>query len=150
MHFFENVLQYRAGASVHSILQKDTSENGDGYVYEYDDIHTFSANGKTYYLAEYSGRFSTKDMLRGIQVFTIENGTLNKDVKLIKTESGLRSKLSFGFNIFSVTGNIKDENVHFNKKSQTITMPVVLAHGRVTNKHIVYKFNGRYFEKVTK
>ena len=132
MRFYENVFQYKSGAEVHSILQKrDTSANG--YIYRYTALQTFEANGTIYYLATYMGRFSTKDMISGIQVFSVQNGKLNSDVKLIKTDDGLQNKLSYHFNIFTINGDIKDKDIHFNSLLKTITLSAVGVRGKLIN-----------------
>ena len=146
MRFFNNVLQYKAGQKLHSIL--DTSKTGHRYIYFYTNLYTFKANSKTYYLGVYKGIFSSKDVGEGIQVFSIDNGRLNTDVKLIKTTSGLHSKLYYSYDFFSVIHRKERPTITFNAATQTINLPLVDAKGNVTHKFITYKFTGEYFEKV--
>ena len=145
MHDFANVIQYKSGQKTNSILDTASGEN-EKYIYSYADLYNMSANNHVYYLAPYYGIFSGKDRGEGIRIFLIENGKLI-DAKLIKTTSGLRSKVYYDYNSFSVTKNIKDADIHYDPALKTISLPVVVGDGKVTNKRIVYKFNGQYFEK---
>ncbi len=147
MRHFENLFQYKAGAKVSAILKADTDEANREYNYNYSNIYTLKAHDNTFYLAIYQGQFSRKDRTEGIRVFAIENGVLNDKVNLIKTADGLQSQLYYYYNIFSVTDSISP-NIRYNEALKTISLPVVAAHGKLTGKRVVYKFNGRCFEKV--
>lgn len=147
MRWFNNIFQYKAGYKVMSM--PDNNERNDPGC-SYSKLYTFNANGKTYYLGIYHVIGSSKDVGTGMRVFAIENGRLNTNVKLIKTQTALRSELYYGYDFFSVV-NIPFERrptITFNAASQTIKMPLVDDKEKVTNKFIAYKFTGKYFEKV--
>lgn len=148
MHNFENVLQYRSG--VKSVAIIDTAKKEDDYVYSYEDIYTFKAGDKTYYLATYLGVYSSKDSGRGIRVFAIEDGKLKDDVKLIKTSSGMHNHLYYDYNFFSVVDipYEKRPTITFDKATNTISLPLVDGNHNVTKKFIRYKFTSQYFERV--
>ncbi|MDB5153516.1 MAG: hypothetical protein JWR54_2267 [Mucilaginibacter sp.] len=145
MHDFENVLQYKSGGKVTSIL--DTTKSDEDYVYYYSNLYTMKAKGKTYYLAVYRGIFSTKDVSEGVRIFTIENGKLN-DAKLIKTPAGLHHKIEYGFDFFSEVDWKVRPAIHFDKAKKTLYIPLVDETGKMTHQFILYKFNGKYFEKI--
>ena len=145
MHQFAGVMQYQTGTVVKSILL--TPNDDDGF---YSALYTFKANRKTYYLVVYNAIYSTKDCGAGIQVIAIENGKLNTNVRLIKTTSGLGSKLYYDYDFFSILDIPfeKRPTIVFDKKTQTISMPLVNVDGKVTKKFIKYKFTGKYFERL--
>ena len=146
MHDFANVMQYRSGSGTASTLLVGLDGNNEP---SYAKLYTFKSKGKTYYLGVYRTISSSKDAGMGIKVFAIENGKLNDAVKIIKTSTGLRNKLYYSYDFFSVV-NIafeKRPTITFDTATQTIRMPLVNANGKVTNKIITYKFNGQYFEK---
>lgn len=147
-HFFENVFQYKYGGGTKAILDT-VKQEGDIRPY-YSNLYTLKTGNKTYYLGIYNGVYSTKDAGTGIQVFAIENGKLNDDVKIIKTTSGLHSEIYYDYDFFSVVDIPygKRPTIYFDKATQTIHVPVVVDKGKVTNKYINYKFTGQYFEKV--
>jgi hypothetical protein len=146
MHHFENVFQYRSGAKTVSIL--DTAKTGDDYTPSYENMYTFKTKLKTYYLCTFSGTYSTKDASQGIQIFDIENGKLNNDVKLFKTKSGLRSQISSYFDSLSeVDWKVRPE-IYFNPYKKTINFPQIDEDNKMMHKYIVYKFTGQYFERV--
>jgi len=145
MHFFENVMQYKTETTVKAVL--DTSQ-GDGDVRpNYNKIYTFQANGKIYYLAVYLLIGSSKDLQKGIQVFSIENGTLNTDTRIIRTKSGLHSQITYDYDLSRTSEKVHSE-AHFDANTQSIYIPVVLENGKLTNNYIIYKFTAQYFERV--
>jgi len=148
MRYYENVFQYKVGSGVSAVLGADTSEGRGDYHYDYSKLYTLKSHKQTYYLAIYHGKFSTKDLAEGIQVFSIENGKLTDKANLIKTAEGPANKLYYYYNRFLAPPGIKDKDIRYNEATKTISLPVVAAHGKLTNAHIVYKFNGRYFERV--
>jgi hypothetical protein len=145
MHFFENVMQYKTGAAIKAII--DTPK-GDGDVRpNYNKVYTFQVSGKTYYLTVYLLIGSSKDLEEGIQVFSIENGKLNTDTRIIKTKSGLHSRIIYDYDLSRTSEKVTSE-IHFDANTKSIYIPVVLENGKLTNNYIVYKFTGQYFERV--
>jgi hypothetical protein len=147
MHQFANVMQYKAGQKTRSILLTSRETNNVPY---YSNLYTFVNGNKTYYLGIYRSIYSSKDAGTGIKVFAIQDGVLNDDVKIIKTQSGLRSKISYSYDFFSVVDIPfeKRPTITFDATEKTISIPLVAADGKVTSKYITYKFMGQYFEKV--
>ena len=150
MHFYENVTQYKTGSKVYSVLNVDTSGGQGGYIYNYSHVYTLKTDGKTYYLAIYNGIFSSRIMGKGVQVFSIIDGKLNDKVKLIKTASGLHSKLYYDYDLGPIVNEVTDDDAHYNDALKTITIPVIDDNGAVTKKRITYKFTGQYFERIKK
>ncbi|MGF7075758.1 hypothetical protein [Mucilaginibacter sp. 3215] len=147
MRDFANVLQYKVDAKTKSVLLTGSQET---YIPFYSNLYTFKTGDKTYYLGIYGTIYSSKDAGTGIKVFDIENGKLNDDVKVIKTGSGLKSKIYYDYDFFSVVDIPfeKRPTITFDQTTQTIYVPLVNAKAEVTSKFITYKFNGRYFEKI--
>jgi hypothetical protein len=141
MHFFENVMQYKAGAVTKAII--DTPKGDGDNRPNYYKMYTFKANSKSYYLAVYLFIGSTIDLQEGVRIFTIENGRL-KDAKLIKTHSALHSDLSY-----SVHSNSYDRpKINFDNATNTIYLPLIDGNNNFTGRFILYKFTGQYFEMV--
>jgi hypothetical protein len=145
MHFFENVMQFKSGENTISTLVPRGVE-GDGGPY-YDKLYTFKANSKTYYLTTWLAIGSTRDYVRGIQTFSIENGKLNTAAKIIKTRTGLHSEINYEYDLVR-TDEKTNSTIHFDLKTQSIYVPIVLGQGKLTNNYIIYKFTGQYFERV--
>jgi hypothetical protein len=148
MRYFKTIFQYKSNGKLYSkVIRNETSleDLGDWY----SDIYTFKNDSKTYYIAVRHGIYSSKDCYQGIKIFSIANGVLQHDVKLIKTKTGIRNELGFNFDFFSVVDRTERpvKLINYNEDEKTIGIPVVLENGKVTNKLIVYKFTGAYFEK---
>jgi len=120
----------------------------DKYVYYYSNLYTLKANNKTYYLAVYSGVYCSTCVGEGIQVFALEGGRLNDDVKLIQTETGLHSQLYYEYNWGSVAYWKVRPEIRFDAATRTIRLPLVAEKEKMTHKYITYRFTGHYFEKV--
>ncbi len=145
MRFFENVFQYKSGTGTIAAIDAPgpDGDNRPGY----QKLYTFKANGKTYYLATTLEIGSSKDIGGGIQVFSIENNELNADMKIIKTKTGLHSQINYGYDLSKTDEKVTSE-IHFDAGTQSIYVPIVLEQGKLTNKYIIYKFTGQYFERV--
>jgi hypothetical protein len=146
MHFFENIFQYKIGTKTISLL--DTPKGDGDNRPNYRKLYTFKVNDHTYYLCDYITIGSSKDIGEGIQVFDIENGVLNNNVRIIKTKSGLHNKLSYEYDLGTVVDWKVRPSVNFDSQTKTIKIPVVVSNGKVTHNFIIYKFTGQYFERM--
>lgn len=146
MHLFENVFQYKTGSKTLAVL--DTPRQEGDVRPNYNKLYTLKANGRAYYIAVYLTIGSTKDVGGGVQVFDIENGKLNDNVKLIKTGSGLHSVIDYNFDFFSeVDWKVRPTPI-FDDATKTLHIPLIAANGKMTHNYIIYKFTGEYFERV--
>jgi hypothetical protein len=155
MHDFYNVIQYRAGGKVNSWAETtsdDTDEGGAGSFIH--DIFQMPAGGATIYITVSTFRASTSLNGQSIDIWRINGGGLQPRAKLIKTKEGLTDSISFAYDFFSVVDHPERpvRLVFFDEKTRSFKFPVVIEddetpQGRVTNKFITYKFNGKYFVK---
>ncbi|UOQ71425.1 hypothetical protein [Hymenobacter cellulosilyticus] len=150
MHYFENVVQFRAGAKVGSrrlIIPKPDDNPDAGHLYF--DLFPVQRGGQTYYLAYGQATYSSAGCYQHVKALTIENGQLNPDAKLIQTQSGLRNTLGFEFDFSSVMNRPERpvRLITYDPKTRVLEIPVVWADGKVTAKRIRYAFNGTVFEK---
>jgi hypothetical protein len=149
MHCFSNVFQYRSGKKTQSFLDTASLASDRDYVYCYSDLFSLNANDHTYYAALYFGVFSGKERGEGLRVFSIENGKLT-DAKIIKTRSGLHAKLYYNYDLFSIPSKMNDADFHYDPVTKTISFADVGGEDgiTVTDKKIIYKFTGQYFERI--
>jgi hypothetical protein len=70
---------------------------------------------------------SSIDATQGIQFFTIEKDKLNGTVLLVKTATGMHSKLYFDYNFLSVVNMKVIPTIYYDAKTQTIHSPLVNA-----------------------
>ena len=68
-------------------------------------------------------------------------------MKIIKTKTGLHSQINYGYDLSKTDEKVTSE-IHFDAGTQSIYVPIVLEQGKLTNKYIIYKFTGQYFERV--
>ncbi|HEU5165539.1 MAG TPA: hypothetical protein VFU29_08380, partial [Chitinophagaceae bacterium] len=137
MHFFNNVFQYNYNGKVITEFLELTEDDPSGF---FPDIFTLKSGGKTYYLVINNEMYSTKDVGESIQIFAIEKGKLNQNVKLIKTPSGMTSIISVEFDFFSVVDRTERpvRVIKYDKNKKIIHIPVVYEDGKVSEKFIQY------------
>lgn len=147
MREFANVIQYKIGDKTNAVLLTGTNDN---YIPFYSNLYTFKTGNKTYYLGIYGAIYSSRYAGTGIEIFAIENDKLNPNVKLIKTKSGMTSKIFYEYDFGSIAyiPYEKRPNITFDATTKTIKIPLVDVKGKVTSEFITYKFTGQYFEKV--
>ena len=109
----------------------------------YSQIYSLKTKSKTYYLATYSGVLDLNERMEGIQIFAIDGDKFNNKVRLIKNYEQFINNLRFQY-----IGNDDSDGLNYNRKLKEITIPVVNKLMHVTGDSIVFKFNGRYFERM--
>ncbi len=155
MHEYNRVYQFQgADGKIYSQKEKDSEEDGGAGSFVTDIFSVDTRNGKIYIVCStFIG--STNDHYQSANLYKINGDALEDKVKLIKTKSGLTDTLNFEYNFFSVVDR-KERPVRlilFDKKTNTLKIPVILndkefPNGRVTNKFISYRFDGDYFVNI--
>jgi hypothetical protein len=154
MHEYSRVYQFRgADGKVYSRTEENSAEDGGAGSFVYAIYMVNAKQGKVYIVCStFIG--STQDHYQSANLFRIEGNELKDKIKLIRTNSGMTDTLSFEYNFFSVVDRKKRpiKLIRFDKKTDTLKIPVVVntkefPNGKVTNRFIGYKFNGTYFEK---
>jgi hypothetical protein len=131
--YSDDISDYGVGAFVHDIFQlKSATEN--------------------IYLVVFTFIGSTSLASQTISAFTIKGNKLNTKPRVIKTKSGLTDSISFEYDFFSVIDHPERpiKLFYFNEKERSFRFPVVIQdektpQGRVTDKFIKYRFDGKYF-----
>jgi hypothetical protein len=146
---YKSVFQYKVKEKTKSCLlpHSDTSLTGASQAF-YDAIYTVKPDSdKTYYLVTYLNKYAPNLREEGVKVFSIEKGKLNDTVHLFKTKTGLHNELSYKYNVMATGEAASNNGIVFDTAKISIDIPVVEDAGKMTEKHITYKFNGQYFER---
>ncbi|VEH22591.1 Uncharacterised protein [Chryseobacterium nakagawai] len=150
MHFFKNVFQYETIDK--KIYSKAVESQGEGdpgcYYYQINDI---ISENKKYYLTQSKAILSSAMSYHVIKVFSIDKQQLNDKAQLIKTQSGIKNQLSYEVDLTaSANRNYqgRDYEIEYDSKNKIISIPLIQADSKVTNKKIRYQFKGKYFEKM--
>jgi hypothetical protein len=150
MEDFENIFQYKSNTKVFYKNSLDKTSNEWDYVPFYSQIFTLKTDEKTYYLVIKNGSYSSKDASQSIQIFAIENSNLIDSIKLIKTQKGLTNSIDVPFDFFSVVDRPERplKLIKYDNEKRIIYIPIVYENGKVTDRFILYKFTGEYFEHI--
>jgi hypothetical protein len=154
MHFFDNVYQF-IGRDDKIYAKGNEYQEGESIGAFFTDIFEVNTKSGKVYLTVSQSILSTSYKGQSIGLFKINGKTLDEDIKLIKTRSGIRNSVGFSYDFFSVVDRAERpvKLVHYNQKTKTFKFPVVIENekfpqGEVTGRWIKYRFNGRYFVKV--
>ncbi len=155
MKFHDGVYQYKTarGRVLAKPFRQTAEYSARGF---YSQIFQLVAGRKIYYLATATNILSTSQMRQDIEVFAIEGDRLNDDVRLIRTSTAFRNSVGFDYDFFSVVDRPERpiKLFTFDEAKKQFRFPIVLEDrkfpngGRVTNKFITYRFNGKYFVKI--
>src|ERR1035437_1332044 len=153
MHEFRNVYQYKNAGKVFSkvIKSKNTNEDGGDPGCSYYKLNDIISNNKKYYIAQSTFILSSGLFYQNLKIFSIDNFKLNDTAKLIKTKPGLKNELGYEVDLTTAANRdreVPDYSISYDKSKKIITIPLILEDGKVTEKKIMYKFNGQYFEKL--
>ena len=157
MHDFYTVYQFRSrSGKVHTWAEpysKDLEKRGaGGFVQQI--FQTDTGSGPIYLeVSTFIG--STSLGGQTISALKIDGEKLDRNPKVIKTHSGITSSITFQYDFFSVVDHPERpvKLFFFDDSKKSFRFPVVIQdkktpQGRVTNRFITYRFNGKYFEKV--
>ena len=93
---------------------------------------------------------------QGIHAFRINGDKLDRKAKVIRTSSGITDSINFSYDFFSVVDHPERpvRLFSYNDSNRSFRFPVVIEdsktpQGRVTNRFITYRFDGKYFVKVS-
>lgn len=154
MHDFDNVYQYRGKSGrVYTWTRTEDIEGGAGSFY-HQLFQTDTPSGPIYLgVSTFIG--STSLAGQTISAYKINGEKLDTNVRAIKTRSGLTSSISFGYDFFTVVDHPERpvRLFSYDDAKKSFRFPVVIEdsrtpQGRVTNRYITYRFDGKYFVKV--
>lgn len=148
MHIYNAVLQYEVGGVAKTKVLKDISVSADnkknpGFLYP--EILTVNDN-RRYYLLVYSGILSSKDAVKGVRAFVINNNEI-EDANIFQTREGASNKIEYTYDYFSNYDYKKmAEKQVINMKKDKLYIPLADA-GKINGKWNVYKWQGDKFIK---
>jgi hypothetical protein len=147
MHYFENIYQYKSGEKVYFL---HSEKDGDDPAAFYSEIFTLKTENKTWYLVVGNTISSTKDAAQFIKALAIENNALNDTIQLFRTKTKTLNEIDVAFDFFSVVDRPERplKLVKYDPDKRIVYIPIVKEEGKVTDKFILYQFNGQYFEHI--
>ncbi len=149
MHNYDYVIQYPITNGTKAFPKQQEEEYDPGVFFGH--VHVIKNNvGKTYYLATYTGIYSTNDMGAGVKAFTIENDKLI-DAPIFVTPNKTYSNISYNYNYF-LSSNLEtgeaNNYIHLSDDNKKLYIPVVISKDKgdaVTNRSLVYVFDGEKY-----
>lgn len=149
MRTYAGAWQYNDGKKLYA---------GGGQIGYVTDISQMTLNGKTvYFVSEWEAGYTSLHA-QTLSLWTFDKTEL-VPANLIKTKERLTNEIDFAYNPFLTpkTGIHQERLIHINPKKKEFTIPVVIedmdkpeygANGRVTNRTLKYRFDGKVFKYV--
>lgn len=153
MQYFRSVYQYNVAGKVHS-MKSDTPEADNGC--RFLEINDLTVAGKRYYLTTSISVGSSALYYYQAKIFSVENGKLNPNARLIKTKTGIKNVIGYEVDLSSSSNRDRKDGLEprdymkmlYDQKNKMILIPLINAEGRVTRSKIKYQLKGQYFEKI--
>ncbi len=157
MHDFYTVYQFRGkSGKVHTWAEpysQDLEKRGAGGFVQ--QIFQADTGAGPIYLTVSTSIGSTSLGGQTISALKISGEGLDRNPKLIKTSSGFKNSITFQYDFFSVVDHPERpiRLFFFDETKKSFRFPVVIQdkktpQGRVTNRFITYRFDGKYFVRV--
>lgn len=155
MHDFDNVFQFRGRSGrIRTWAAPKTDESGAGEFYT--QVFQISTPSGPVYLVNGTGVYSTSLAGQSLEAFRVDGDKFIPDVKIIRTRSGTTGSIRFSYDFFSVVDHPERpvKLFYFDDARRSFRFPVVIEdrkmpQGRVTDKYITYRFDGKQFVKVS-
>jgi hypothetical protein len=155
MHNFDNVFQYQGkSGKVYTWTRTEDSEGDAGAFYH--QMFQADTPAGTVYLGVSTFIGSTSMAGQSIRAYKINGEKLDTAAKVIKTRSGVTDSVGFGYDFFSVVDHPERpiRLFSYDETRKSFRFPIVIEdgktpQGRVTNRYITYRFDGKYFVKVS-
>lgn len=142
MRFFDQIIQFNDEGKIKSYL-KIADEDAQSFV---SKIYSLKNDKKeTIYLTINNSIYSTKDAAQSIFAYKIEKNSLNL-TKIFKTKKQTLSSIHCVFNFFSVVDRPERPVELIALKDKVLYIPLIDEKGIVTNKNLIYKWNGTDFK----
>ncbi len=157
MHDYRTVYQFRGkSGKVHAVADGYTQslEDRDAGAFVHQIFQTDTPLGPIY-LAVSTFIGSTSLSGATISAVMIDGERLNRNPKVIRTTKGVTDSISFQYDFFSVVDRPERpiRLFSYDDTKKSFRFPIVIQdrrtpQGRVTNRFITYRFDGKYFVRI--
>jgi len=148
MAWFNSIYQWKSNGKI--FMYTPTFDDGEMHTTGfYSQIFSLQANNKTYYLTINNGSESSAIAYQAIDVIAVENNSFNDTIELIKTKDGLTNYILVECDLSK--NDIPERPIRlikYDEDKKIIYIPIIFEDGTVTDRFILYKFNGQYFEHI--
>lgn len=154
MHDYDRVIQFM-GTRGKVIAWSDNDESSEGSGAFYTDVFQVTSKGGPIYLIVGTSRASSSLNGQSLNAVRIIGDDIDLAAKVIRTSKGLTYEVGFSYDFFSVVDRPERpvRLFKFNESRNEFSFPIVIEddetpQGRVTDKFITYRYNGKHFVKV--
>ncbi len=142
--YIETLYQYKLNRKVFSDLRIKEKETDPGYFCR--EIFTIRLNMLNTYIALYNGYPGDKNKTLQLKAYELHDTGFKDEIPFFKTATAFENEINIIFND-PIIKSSEDDLILYDETKKTITIPVINEEKLLTKRKIVYKFNGRCFEK---
>lgn len=141
MRFFDQIIQFADNGKV-IVTLKIATDDSQSFI---SKIYSMKTNkNETIYFTINNSILSSSLVMQSIFSYTINKNKLNT-TKIFKTKKQFLSAINCEFDFFSVVDRPERPVELIKIKNKRLQIPLINEKGTVTNKNLIYKWNGSYF-----
>ena len=148
-HSFDALIQYQSDSNTKIKILNDDSKSVEGEVFTgayYKALFTIPTKTRGNIYLVISDEIASSAMGAIIlKAYSIENGKLCDTVRLFKTTKKTINSFSFYYDLSNPATKDTIAGTSLSEDKMRLKIPVVVGNGLITDKYIVYKFDGDYF-----
>lgn len=141
MRFYNQIFQYDTNGNTKVDIHL-ASEDSQAFFSKIYSVQT--ANNETIYLVISNSILSNKYAMQHIHAYKISKDTL-QSVPAFKTKTNTLDKISVEYDFFSVVDRPERPVELITLEHNTLKIALVDENEQVTNKHLIYEWNGTHF-----
>ena len=141
---FENIYQWYQYDTLRAKLKFHQVNENTGY---YSYIYKLTDELNSFYIGYFHSTSKDKKSLQAFHTIDYERESFQSKFKKIKTKSGNTHSISIIFDYPNLS-EIEEQSlklIKYNTEEQSFKFPIILKNGIVSNKYIVYLYDGDYF-----
>ena len=146
---FDALLQYKSDSGTKIKILNDDSKGVEGDVYTgayYKALFTKATKTRGNIYLVISNEVASGAMgVIILKAYSVENGKLCDTVRLFKTTKKTLNSFSFYYDLSNPATKDTIASTSLSEDKMRLKIPVVVENGLITDKYIVYKFDGDYF-----
>lgn len=141
-----NIFQWLMYDTLRAKLKVYKPTENSGY---YSEIYKLTDELNSLYLAYFHTTSNDKKSTQALHVMDFERSVFQSRFRKIKTKSGYTHSISISFDYPNLS-EIEEQSlklIKYNTDEQSFKFPIILKNGKVSDKYILYSYDGDYFIK---
>ena len=145
---YSSMIQYKNGNHFVVKLLFNAIDSGDSGP-RYLQVIKPKNNSKNIYIGIYHVMYSAQALGQGFKGFNFHDDTIDDQVPIVNYKNSMSNIVEINYSYFDYL-KIGRHDIYFDNMTNNICVPIVRDNDIITSRYDCYKFNGRFFAKVSK